>query len=38
MKKSTKPADRKSTRTYQEKFGERTPEVYESTLIDRVIN
>ena len=38
MKPSTKPADKKSERTYQEKFGEKTPEVYESTLIDRVIN
>jgi hypothetical protein len=38
MKTSTKPADKKSARTYQEKIGERTPEVYESTLIDRVIN
>jgi len=37
MKTSTKPADKKSARTYQEKFGERTPEVYESTLIDTVV-
>ena len=37
MKTSTKPADKKSARTYQEKFGERTSEVYESTLIDNVV-
>lgn len=38
MKTSTKPADKKIARTYQETFGERIPEVYESTLVDRVIN
>jgi hypothetical protein len=33
MKKSTKPADKKSG-----KIGEIAPEVFESTLIDKVIN
>jgi hypothetical protein len=32
MKKSTKPADKKSG-----KIGEITPEVFESTLLDKVI-
>ena len=38
MNTQAKPADRKSARTYQENIREKTPEVYESTLIDRVIN
>jgi hypothetical protein len=33
MKKSTKPADKKSV-----KIGEIAPEVFESTLIDKVIS
>jgi hypothetical protein len=38
MKKATKPADMKSAKEYQDTFGKKTSEVYESTLIDRVIN
>jgi hypothetical protein len=37
MKKATKPADMKSAKKYQDTFGKKTPEVYESTLIDNVI-
>jgi hypothetical protein len=37
MKKSTKPADEKSARKDQERIGEITPEVFESTLIEKVL-
>jgi hypothetical protein len=37
MNKQTKPLDGKKDRNYQKSPGEKTPEVYESTLIDNVI-
>jgi hypothetical protein len=38
MNKQTKPAaDGKNDRTYQKNPGNKTPEVYESTLIDNVV-
>jgi hypothetical protein len=37
MSKQTRPADGKKDRTYQKDPGQKTPEVYESTLIDTVV-
>jgi hypothetical protein len=37
MEKSTKPADKKSARRDQERIGVSVPEVFESTLIEKVI-
>ena len=37
MSKQTKPADAKNDRMYQKNPGQKTPEVYESTLIDTVV-
>jgi hypothetical protein len=37
MEKSTKPADKKSARRDQERIGVSAPEVFESTLIEKVI-
>jgi hypothetical protein len=37
MEKTTKPADKKNARKDQENIGAITPEVFESTLIDKVI-
>ena len=34
MSKQAKPADGKNDRMYQKNPGQKTPEVYESTLID----
>jgi hypothetical protein len=38
MNKQTKPAEGKNDRKYQMSLGQKTPEVYESTLIDNVLN
>ena len=37
MSKQTKPADGKNDKNYQKNPGQKTPEVYESTLIDTVV-
>ena len=37
MEKAAKPADKKNARKDQETIGAITPEVFESTLIDKVI-
>ena len=37
MEKATKPADKKNAKKDQGQIGAITPEVFESTLIDKVI-
>jgi hypothetical protein len=37
MSKQTKPADAKNDKMYKNNPGQKTPEVYESTLIDTVV-